>query len=750
MSDPLPFADPPDGISRIHQNVTGDRNQVIGRMLGGIVINQLTIHDRVPAAAALPPISVAPSLTQQEYRQRQVLLNKVKEYWVKGVLETSLHTRALIELGLQERLDLVQRPFREVAEFPEISATALAEDTSATTVFEQMGAGRTLLILGEPGSGKTITLLKLAEDLISRTEKDLSQPIPVIFNLSSWAKKSQAIKQWLIQELLEKYQVSKALGKQWVETESLILLLDGLDEVKAEQRNTCVQALNQFMQTHGTTELTICCRIIDYQALTEQLMLRTAVCIQPLTPGQINYYFDQAGEQLSALKTVLHHDKDLQGLATSPLMLSIMSLAYRDCATKDMVQGGTITDYQKRLFDTYVERMFQRQSATQYYPRQQTQHWLIWLAQRMTAADQTVFLIEQIQPSWLTTKLKRSFYAVNSVLLGGLIGILVIILVSIPIKLIELKILKSFVPGFFIDYSNFSLINFLIHAGLIEALIVGLLVGISQGEIKTFEILNWSWKNAKSYFPKVLKGFSWLFPGLVGGFIGWHKEPIFGLFLGLLMLIIVNLSRWDMRESQQTNWSWKLFLLEIASVIPVLFGGLIGWWIIADIGFFLGSFLGIIVGLINSGLTYSASTIKDYPNQGIWKSCRNSLSVAILVYVFSFISYELSVAAFYPFSSARQTQGLGLFLFFASAAALRLGMIAALIAGSINGGITCIQHFTLRLMFYCLRYSPWNYARFLNYCTDRLFLQKVGGGYIFVHRMLMEHFAEMPLEQGRR
>jgi hypothetical protein len=38
---------------------------------------------------------------------------------------------------------------------------------------------------------------------------------------------------------------------------------------------------------------------------------------------------------------------------------------------------------------------------------------------------------------------------------------------------------------------------------------------------------------------------------------------------------------------------------------------------------------------------------------------------------------------------------------------------------------------------------PWNYARFLDYATDRIFLQKVGGGYIFVHRMLLEHFARM-------
>ena len=31
----------------------------------------------------------------------------------------------------------------------------------------------------------------------------------------------------------------------------------------------------------------------------------------------------------------------------------------------------------------------------------------------------------------------------------------------------------------------------------------------------------------------------------------------------------------------------------------------------------------------------------------------------------------------------------------------------------------------------------------LDYAADRIFLQKVGGGYIFIHRLLLEHFAAL-------
>ena len=668
----------PDSSPTIQQDIHGDRNQVIGQMLGGIVINQLTIHDRVPAAAAPPPISVAPSLTQQEYRQRQVLLNKVKEYWVKGVLETSLHTRALIELGLQDRSDLVQRPFREVAEFPEVSGQALIEGISATTVFEQMGAGRTLLILGEPGSGKTITLLKLAEDLISRTEKDLGQPIPVVLNISSWAKKSQAIKKWLIQELLEKYQVSKALGKQWVETESLILLLDGLDEVRPEQRNACVQALNQFMQTHGATEVSVCCRIKDYEALTERLTLRSAICIQPLTPEQINSYFKQAGEQLSALKTILRQDRKLQDLATSPLMLSIVSLSYQGCTPEQLNLGGSTEDYRERIFETYIDRMFQRRGTTQQDPRKETQRWLIWLAQRMTVAAQTVFLIERLQPSWLPTREQRIRYRWETGFIGGL----------------SIALLGGLMQGLLYVLFFGLRMNGLMNA-LMQGLLLGLLLGTSfgvivgsLGDIKTFETFKWSWQEAKHAFHTVQNK-------------ALSNSLIFGLIFGLMGR-------------------------RISSLIFGLIFGLISSLI-------FGLFWGLFLGFRNSEIPQSKK-----PNQGIFRSARNAAILGISIFVifgmiFGMVGYGLTLGL---------TLGLGL--------GLGLSLIFGLVSGLTVGGCASFRHFALRLMLYRQGYAPWNYTRFLDYATERLFLQKVGGGYIFVHRMLLEHFAGMSLEQGQR
>nr|MBX2863589.1 NACHT domain-containing protein [Leptolyngbyaceae cyanobacterium MAG.088] len=61
----------------------------------------------------------------------------------------------------------------------------------------------------------------------------------------------------------------------------------------------------------------------------------------------------------------------------------------------------------------------------------------------------------------------------------------------------------------------------------------------------------------------------------------------------------------------------------------------------------------------------------------------------------------------------------------------------------LGGGVALIQHLTLRAILTCNGKTPWNYARFLNYCAERRLLQRIGGRYRFIHRELLDHFAEM-------
>ena len=66
------------------------------------------------------------------------------------------------------------------------------------------------------------------------------------------------------------------------------------------------------------------------------------------------------------------------------------------------------------------------------------------------------------------------------------------------------------------------------------------------------------------------------------------------------------------------------------------------------------------------------------------------------------------------------------------------------------GGLAVLQHYTLRWLLYRNGSLPLRLVPFLDYCAERIFLRKVGGGYIFAHRLLMEHFASLSTEQPEK
>jgi hypothetical protein len=73
---------------------------------------------------------------------------------------------------------------------------------------------------------------------------------------------------------------------------------------------------------------------------------------------------------------------------------------------------------------------------------------------------------------------------------------------------------------------------------------------------------------------------------------------------------------------------------------------------------------------------------------------------------------------------------------------VRLSFLTKRVLGGLGyGGLACLQHFILRLLLVRQGTAPWRYADFLDYAAERLFLRKVGGGYIFIHWLVQEYFA---------
>ncbi|MEM1238307.1 MAG: protein kinase [Cyanobacteria bacterium P01_H01_bin.26] len=597
-----------------------------------------------------------PPHSQQTYRNRQALLNKVRRFWIEGVLERSLHGQVLLTLGLEDRPDAIAPPWQITYATPGQSAQPLPTGTQVSHIFDAIGEGRTLLILGEPGAGKTTTLLSLARTLLARAEAD--GRLPVVFNLSSWL--TGPIEPWLVNELNSKYQVPKAIGRRWVDEQQLLLLLDGLDEVAPERRTTCVAALNQFHRDYGP-ELVVCSRIRDYEALSQKLQFQAALYLRPLDDEQILAYLNRSDRGLTGLKSLLERDAAIQDastslmeLARSPLILNIMVLTYEGVSPEEIFPLGQFPppqpDYPQQLFDAYIQRMLERRPNAP-YSKIQIQSWLTALAQRLVTTSQTVFLIERIQPDWLGDAPRRlyvlglwcSFFAIAAPL-GA-------------------QVLAS---------------DRLMLGVLIGSVICSRIFGVSR--ITPAETLRWSWRQARN---NLLLGLT------LGPPIGWALKVGFGLIFGDRACLL------------------NATCLVNHSLIGLSFGAM------------LGLTFGIIRGLSGKQI---AST--SQPNAGMWQSARNSTLFALVAMVILYV----------PGALLGNTKAS-----FWAATGLAFGFAA-------GGGEALIKHILLRLALTLSGATPWHYSKFLDYATASIFLQKVGGGYMFIHRLLLEHFAS--LEDG--
>jgi DNA polymerase III delta prime subunit len=630
-----------------------------------------TLHKEAKIPVFPPPPKNRPgSAASRREQNRKRMLDAVRAIWITGMLEQVVPQKALLALGLREQPTAVAHPWQQAVQDVKHAPRDLPTGTRITQAFDE--AGGKLLILGAPGAGKTTLLLELARDLLARAKHDEQHPIPVIFSLSSWTSDQPRLADWLVDEMKLKYHVPEKVGRAWVENQQLLPLLDGLDEAPKDQRASCVQAINDYQQReeYGLTSLVVTSREAEYLASKTLIVLQTAVTVKPLTREQIDQYLSSANRHLEGVRAALRNDHDLETLATTPLMLNILSLAYQEQSAYDLL-ATPLAKRQHHLFATYVQRMLSRRSAARYTP-EETRRWLSWLAQHMTRHQQTEFYLERLQPTWLpNAHFQRRYERLIKRFVGSLFGLVAGLLTGLLVG--QSGGLGGILLGVFVGGPSGILIGglagqFMYHTS-------------KDSTIQPAEILSWKWGNI------------------------WQGYRRDNLLVMLLIGLILGLAGWF-----------------IGGITLGLGGSPFGW--VAG-----GLLIALSMGMANGWSSDTLDTSKlCKPNEGIWRSARNSLRSGISIgLVFGVI---FGLAFWFAFGL---TSGLIFGLF---------GWLAGgLASGLIFGGEACIQHLALRLMLRQAGCVPKGYVVFLDYAASCLLLRKVGGGYSFIHSYLLDYFA---------
>lgn len=598
--------------------------------------------------------------TRQEYHIRKTLLQKVKKYWIQGLLENSLQQQLFLNLGL-EQYPLVKSV--EIAvENPDETELILPENTRLIQYFDRLKPPTTLLILGEPGSGKTVTLLEFARDAIARGERDYTQPIPLVFNLSSWGLKTLPIQDWIIEEGTANYELSPRWIKSSLDKGRLLLLLDGLDEVKLEMRKVCLTALNAFIKQYPLTEILLTSRREDYEAIQFQLNFKSAIYLQPLNLAQISEYLANLGGNQSIDIAAFQSDPLLVELARTPLILNIIGVVYQGNYAENGAKLGSLEARRCWLFDAYINQMWYRHFPEKGpYHKEAMMHWLSWLAQLMHQESQTLFFLDRLQPKWLESRLQKQIpWGVG--LLFGLIGGTIV------------GVILWLTVGFFFEpfWGMVISLIFVVIFGLPFGIWANLTVG-REKKIRPVETLNWSWDAVK-------------------------KALTLGLGLGVM--------------------TWMI-------------SRMIGFVIVAPL-------IVLVYELKGRNLDR-----KQFSNQGIWQSLKNAailaaIAAAVLGLTAGLMSAQILTLIIGPASASAQLGTAWMQEF--TVRSILSGILVGLFYGLNQAGTACIQHLTMRVLLYWHGSIPWNYTCFLDYARKLIFLQRVGGGYLFIHRLLLEHF----------
>lgn len=390
----------------------------------------------------------------------------------------------------------------------------LPSQTNLIEVFEGEEVARRLLILGEPGAGKTTSLLKLARELITQAEQNPTAPIPVIFELSAWKNDSKSIEAWLAEQLKDNYGIEVKISQKWLKQNKILPLLDGLDELGLTRQRLAIEKINQYLHEDLARQIVVCCRWEEYKQGEIQLYrLRGAYYLQPPTETDIKDYLQLLNQQ-DLWQKIATNDL-MRELAQKPLFLNLMMVAF---------QGEAIVS-ESQLFKEYIEEQLKRPLNLQKYPQgkppysdEDTKKWLTYLAGQLEADSLTVFLIEKMQPYWIDSERERwLFQWICTMILVLIYGVI-------------------YGLGFLLNFES----NYVLSIALIYGVITAqYFLAFKEYQIN-LEAFKFNWQRVrKGLIHGLIYG---LMCGLIYGLITWLIDGgILGLFSGLIYGIISEL-----------------------------------------------------------------------------------------------------------------------------------------------------------------------------------------------------------------
>jgi len=188
------------------------------------------------------------------------------------------------------------------------------------------------IVLGKPGAGKTTYLKYLALHSIDKDADIRYRKIPIFITLKELSDKQISLMEYITEHFdLSGLSEAKPFIEQILKNGKCLLLLDGLDEVDEERKNTIIQEIIDYSDKYDGNQFVISCRIAAYNHWFQRFH---DVEMADFNEEQIEQFvinwFTAKGEPETGVECFekMKGNKSLLDMASTPLLLVLLCIAF--------------------------------------------------------------------------------------------------------------------------------------------------------------------------------------------------------------------------------------------------------------------------------------------------------------------------------------------------------------------------------------------------------------------------------------